>query len=446
MILETANILAPISVRLIINENIGHFQNQILKTFFTGKNSPAFQEADEKIFEIMNGQNTVFIPSIERSIILSFLDIGKANATLFPIRTQYGYYGCFWACFKEENWNDEKKSQLSNFFEWMNDTLSNALENDFSIISIANHYAAFLEVLKSPAFIIITPDQICISNPLFESLEIKDNILTAAKSGADISKICGDYKFETRKISFPNNKDGIMYIFHSPSEKELNTVINNDELDYIELIINQVAGNLELIDSSGNLTLLQHNYKISADSQMERLHSLLLNERKHYSGLTDPKVHAFEIISISEIVKNVINDLKPTARKKKIDLNLALDKESENSSSSGNAIGDPWLLTLAVYNLINNAIKNSKQEGKAIQTNLIYRINTWVLRVEDEGSGIAPLDLETMKHYASELDQNLTEAHGIRLVQYVVNKHKGKLTIESSIGKGSLFQIEIPYY
>ena len=83
-------------------------------------------------------------------------------------------------------------------------------------------------------------------------------------------------------------------------------------------------------------------------------------------------------------------------------------------------------------------------DGKPIRVSILYNEKDWSLRVEDFGSGIAPLDLEQMQA------QNYAEAaagglRGIALVKYVAKAHNGKLEIESRLGKGSVFTLTIPY-
>jgi signal transduction histidine kinase len=90
----------------------------------------------------------------------------------------------------------------------------------------------------------------------------------------------------------------------------------------------------------------------------------------------------------------VIYDLKPIAKKKKLDILFEIDKIEGSRSQKGKIIGDAWLLTMAVYNLVDNAIRYSKSESKPIKVDLKYQIDSWVLSVQDDGIGISPLDMQ----------------------------------------------------
>ena len=132
------------------------------------------------------------------------------------------------------------------------------------------------------------------------------------------------------------------------------------------------------------------------------------------------------------------------ARNKRVEIELNTES-GPNGRSAGNAVGDSWLLTLAIFDLLDNAIRYTPMDGKAINLQISYNEKDWSLRVEDFGSGISPLDLERMQNlnYAEAAGSGL---HGIALVKYVAKVHNGKLDIESRLGKGSVFTLTIPYF
>ena len=131
------------------------------------------------------------------------------------------------------------------------------------------------------------------------------------------------------------------------------------------------------------------------------------------------------------------------ARNKRVEIELDTEAGSKENSS-GTVVGDPWLLTLSIFDLLDNAIRFTPMDGKAISVQIAYNESDWSLRVEDFGSGISPLDLERIQalNYAEAAGSGL---HGIALVKYVAKVHSGKLQIESRLGKGSVFTLTIPY-
>ncbi|HOG61223.1 MAG TPA: hypothetical protein PKX76_07880, partial [Flexilinea sp.] len=95
-ILLTVQILKPATIRLILNENAGQMENEELKTWFRGHNSTSLQEADVQFYQIMKNQSRIVIPSINQSRLLAGLGMEDSGAIILPVRTDFGYCGCFW--------------------------------------------------------------------------------------------------------------------------------------------------------------------------------------------------------------------------------------------------------------------------------------------------------------------------------------------------------------
>ena len=198
-----------------------------------------------------------------------------------------------------------------------------------------------------------------------------------------------------------------------------------------------------MLESSGELSNLQKSYIGKTENPLKRMENLFGFGTKHYQHTEDSSM-SFEVVSVTEIAKEVIFDMAGAARNKRVEIVLNTEGGSKDHAS-GNAVGDPWLLTLAVFDLLDNAIRFTPMDGKPINVQIAYDENEWTLRVEDFGSGISPLDLERIRalNYAEAAGSGL---HGIALVKYVAKVHSGRLAIESRLGKGSVFTLTIPYY
>lgn len=107
---------------------------------------------------------------------------------------------------------------------------------------------------------------------------------------------------------------------------------------------------------------------------------------------------------------------------------------------------DRELMRHALTNLISNAVKYSKDGGKIIME-FISEADRIRINVHDEGMGIPPEEGE-------ELFEPFQRAHnvgnirgtglGLSLVKDIVELHGGKINFESSLGKGTVFKIQIP--
>jgi two-component system phosphate regulon sensor histidine kinase PhoR len=152
--------------------------------------------------------------------------------------------------------------------------------------------------------------------------------------------------------------------------------------------------------------------------------------------LTMKPIHAHDLIN------NALNNHKLQIEEKqsKVDLNLNAKFDMIEA--------DEIHLTNAVSNLIDNAIKYSKE---ALQLRVTTHCTTKsiVIKIEDNGIG---MNKETVKRVFEKFYRAHTgNIHnikgfglGMNYVKTVIDVHKGKIKAESTLGKGSCFTIELP--
>jgi signal transduction histidine kinase len=110
--------------------------------------------------------------------------------------------------------------------------------------------------------------------------------------------------------------------------------------------------------------------------------------------------------------------------------------------------GDSTLLTQAVTNLLSNAVKYSP-EGGEIKIALSETPTSWVLSVADEGVGIEAEKTRYVFEKFYRVDNSLTRATGgtglgLANVKHIALAHSGRVWVESELGKGSTFFMELP--
>ncbi|NMA13227.1 MAG: HAMP domain-containing histidine kinase [Chloroflexi bacterium] len=452
-VLDSLQLLQLQSTRLIINENAGHDDEpENLRSFNRGMNSPSLQETDLRFYGIMKSQSKIVIPSIANSHLLSGLDLKNSSAIFFPLNTEFGYVGCLWGCIEEMKFTDNLVDHFDSFCQWLQDIIGSSQRNEMGVEVIAEQYADFLDQQKTPALIVIFPDQVSISNPTFETLADKEKILQSIRKGLAGDRtfvdLVAQYRCTIRDITFPAEKKGKIFKFRSDTVGMPAISFDANELEYFRLMVQKISANLTLLESSDKLSFIQYNYKKKVDAQLDRMQKLIQYGRMHYSNFQHTREGSFKVVEVGALIKEVVFDLKSVAKKKGLDLQFNIEKIDGSSVQSGEVIGDHWLLTLMAFNLVQNAIRYSKQDGGSIEVELSFGIDRWQLAVRDHGIGISPLDVEKILQ-TTEFENPATDhnaVHGLDFVKHVVKVHKGEFGLESKLGSGSSFTVEMPYY
>lgn len=109
---------------------------------------------------------------------------------------------------------------------------------------------------------------------------------------------------------------------------------------------------------------------------------------------------------------------------------------------------NPALLEQAVVNLLDNAVKYSGK-GSVIKVEAEKKAGEVLIRVCDNGVGIASQDLSRIFERFYRVDKARSDklggtGLGLSIVKHIVQAHHGRVSVESSPGKGSIFTIHLP--
>lgn len=150
-----------------------------------------------------------------------------------------------------------------------------------------------------------------------------------------------------------------------------------------------------------------------------------------------------EIVSIDEILGDIVDDLSIIANKKNIKLKL-------NSYNIKNKIkGNEIMLYRAFYNVIENSIKYNKING-SIDILCYQDLNTIEVKVIDTGSGIKEEDYDEIfkPFYRCEGINSYSKngiGLGLSLTQSVIKLHGGEINVKSKLNEGTEFTFILPY-
>lgn len=109
-----------------------------------------------------------------------------------------------------------------------------------------------------------------------------------------------------------------------------------------------------------------------------------------------------------------------------------------------NILGDKSRLKQVFFNIIDNAIKHSDQDGK-IHTAVTCDEQSVFISVQDHGEGISPEDLPFIKQmFYKGHSQKRGSGIGLGVADEIVRRHNGHLDIESALGEGTTVTITLP--
>jgi len=202
---------------------------------------------------------------------------------------------------------------------------------------------------------------------------------------------------------------------------------------YIEMLIDGEAENekttrefYEVIQNEAN--------------RLGRLIDNILNISRIESGLVQVNKQPQ---SLMVLLKEAIEVIAPQARMKNIQIVENLTPAFYQTSA------DRDMLYQATLNLLSNAVKYTPERGTiTVETAVDEAKKKVITRISDTGVGIPPKDLPFVfdKFYRAESNSHMAKGSGLglSLVKHIIETvHRGRLFVESHVGKGSCFGFEL---
>jgi two-component system, OmpR family, phosphate regulon sensor histidine kinase PhoR len=177
--------------------------------------------------------------------------------------------------------------------------------------------------------------------------------------------------------------------------------------------------------------------KAQADRMARLIDDLLSLSRIEISEHVQPT----GTVDLVEIVNRAYDLLKIEA--KAADCEIRLDM-----SKSLLVVGEEDQLSQVVHNLVENAIKYGRS-GKFIDIEGRTQNGMISLLVRDYGPGIAAQHVPrlTERFYRVNVQDSRTRGGtglGLAITKHIINRHRGRLAIESVLGTGSVFSVHLP--
>ncbi len=189
------------------------------------------------------------------------------------------------------------------------------------------------------------------------------------------------------------------------------------------------------------------------ETTRKECYNVIISETRRLSALVEDilSVSQMEVgsirleladVDIVRLVRELVQDNLAHAEDKQLDLRLTLPPKAPRVR------GDKQRLAILINNLVGNAIKYTQATGQ-IQVSMEAEDGTLRFSVTDSGVGIAPEDQKHIfdKFYRAADDEVQAVSGtglGLAIAREIARLHGGDITVESTLGKGSTFAVQLP--
>lgn len=440
--------------------------------FSAGPAAEIYSGLDSLIIEQVQRTEMLVVPNMARMRRLNIKPGQRAPAALLgmPIYHESQFFGALWIGYDTPRQFTEENIRFLSTLTAQS-ALAAANSSLYATAEIGRQrLEAVLYSTPEPVLVFDEQGRLLLVNPAAMQTPGLINSATSGKTMDEVlavpdllklAKVPLNERIQSREITLPGNK--VYHASVSPVAAEsrrvgkiviLQDITQFKELDAIKTeFVSTVSHDLRspltlmkgysaMLQMVGELNDQQQSYtkKIMLGVEnMTRLVNNLLDLGRIETGIGLRS----EKVNLNEIVDQVLTSLQPQAVQNNI--TLVLDTQ-ETRPLTVNA--DPALVQQAFYNLVDNAVKYTQTNGQ-VKVRLVRHSQSVVFEVQDNGIGIAPLDLPRLfeKFYRSgrrEAYQQRGTGLGLAIVKSIAERHKGRVWVESQLGRGSIFYFEIP--
>ncbi len=198
-----------------------------------------------------------------------------------------------------------------------------------------------------------------------------------------------------------------------------------------ELLLNSTDSSKEEIVS----------YLESSLEELDRL-TQIVNDMLILAEAEDgEQIFVKETIHIKDTIEDVIEKMRPLADAREIQIKLLNLPDLQ-------IVGDRLLIHRAIFNLMDNAIKYSRDHG-IVEVDLTIEKEMMRLKIRDYGIGIAAVDLPNVFDRLYRADSGRTRIGGssglgLSIVKWIVEAHRGSIQVSSDVDQGTRFEVFLP--
>ncbi len=317
------------------------------------------------------------------------------------------------------------------------DPRGSVLQINKSLKELLNKNGALIEIGDNIFDIDLDPELKSVIEETLESPKENDNEIWAAKYSSSLhlsvvpikstgqSNVLIIFRNTTKQRELENiRRDFVANVSH-----ELKTPITG-----IKLLADAICQSDEVKDTE----IAQFSKRLGKETG--RLIQLV-NDLLDLSKLEAVKPR-FEYFDFAGLIKELGNEFESVAERKEIAFELSLD------DTIPFCFGSPEQLELLVVNLFENAIHYTLPSGR-VKAELTSKKTGVLFKVEDTGIGIPNKDISRIFERFYRVDKARSRKKGgtglgLSIVKHVVQNHDGTINVQSSVGEGSTFAVDLP--
>ncbi len=204
-----------------------------------------------------------------------------------------------------------------------------------------------------------------------------------------------------------------------------------------------IRGYTSMLEMGGELTERQRRYIQQILMAVDNIAGMVDNLLELSRLDMGMQLH-LEWVPLRETVLQVVKSYEVYARQKRIKLTPDIHPETPAFIEV-----DSSLFQRAIQNLVDNALKYTPEGGRvSVQVRPRGKDRVLIV-VEDTGIGIAPTERERLfdRFFQAERARKMRaggKGLGLAIVKSMVERHHGTIWVESEVGQGSRFYIELP--
>jgi signal transduction histidine kinase/HAMP domain-containing protein len=441
--------------------------------FALGAAQDAYSHLDKQILALAQNQEKIVLPNLSRSRDLTFDSSLPHPLALLAValRHENRYYGVVWAGFEQPRTFSDSDVR---FVTTLAGQAALAVANAHLYLNVEASRRQLEAVLNStPDPVLVTDhrNRLLLANraasvalgqnkdttsdigrkteqvvKLRTLLNLLESTITENQSAEIMLADKRTYLATASSVIVEGRQIGRVCIMRDVTHfKELDTMksefvatVSHDLRSPLTLM----RGYATMLEMVGELNEQQQGYVrkiISGVENMSRLVNNLLDLGRIDLGVGLQVEH----VTVVDIVERVTSALQLQATQKDITLSVELAKDMPNVVEA-----DQALLHQAVYNLVENAVKYTPNHGRVtIRTS--SQSGFLIFSIEDSGIGISADDLPRLfeKFYRGKQREARAQhgsGLGLAIVHSIAESHGGRVWVDSVVGKGSTFHLQIP--